>query len=112
MRKRPGGLFRTVGLAGTAASLCGAPVHANPAGASDGSPLQERVHGREAGRLFSASPAVWFEGLFAVPAQGGERRRLTEADANLLHPTVSPDGRWIAASRILHRREIRHRPLP
>lgn len=50
--------------------------------------------------------------LFEVPGEGGEPRRLTDADANLLHPRVSPDGRWIAATRVLHRREIRRRPLP
>jgi Tol biopolymer transport system component len=51
--------------------------------------------------------------LFAVPAaHGGESRRLTDDTANLLHPVVSPDGRWIAATRITHRRELRRMPLP
>jgi Tol biopolymer transport system component len=37
--------------------------------------------------------------LFAVARRGGEPRQLTRDDGNLLHPAVSPDGRWIAATR-------------
>lgn len=50
--------------------------------------------------------------LFTVSAEGGAPRRLTGEDANLLHPRVSPDWRWLAATRIVHRRELRRMPLP
>ncbi|HTQ42760.1 MAG TPA: hypothetical protein VMI75_08355 [Polyangiaceae bacterium] len=39
--------------------------------------------------------------LFAVPRAGGTPRRLSEEPtASLMHPRVSPDGRWIACTRI------------
>jgi Tol biopolymer transport system component len=44
--------------------------------------------------------------LFAVPAAGGEPRQLTADSANLLHPQISPDGKLIAASRLLQHKEI------
>ncbi len=44
--------------------------------------------------------------LFAVPRSGGEPRQLTHDAANLFHPQVSPDGRWIAATRIRHTKRI------
>jgi dipeptidyl aminopeptidase/acylaminoacyl peptidase len=40
--------------------------------------------------------------LFAIPAGGGVPRRLTSGAEHLLHPQVSPDGRWIAATRLTH----------
>ncbi len=45
--------------------------------------------------------------LFAIPAAGGMPRRLTSDAAHLLHPQVSPDGRWIAATRLVHVIEVR-----
>jgi Tol biopolymer transport system component len=45
--------------------------------------------------------------LFAIPAVGGTPRRLTSSAAHLLHPQVSPDGRWIAATRLTHVIEVR-----
>ena len=45
--------------------------------------------------------------LFAVPRAGGDPRQLTEDEANLIQPQVSPDGRWIAASRLHHGKEVR-----
>jgi Tol biopolymer transport system component len=45
--------------------------------------------------------------LFAIPAAGGVPRRLTSGTAHLLHPQVSPDGRWIAATRLSHVIEVR-----
>ena len=45
--------------------------------------------------------------LFAIPAAGGTPRRLTSGTAHLLHPQVSPDGRWIAATRLTHVIEVR-----
>jgi len=44
--------------------------------------------------------------LFIVPASGGMPRQLTADSANLLHPQVSPDGRFIAATRIMQERAI------
>lgn len=49
--------------------------------------------------------------LFAIPAAGGIPRRLTSASAHLLHPQVSPDGRWIAATRLTHVIEVRRMSL-
>ena len=45
--------------------------------------------------------------LFAIPAAGGMPRRLTSDTAHLLHPQVSPDGRWIAATRLTHEIQVR-----
>jgi len=45
--------------------------------------------------------------LFAIPAAGGTPRRLTNDEAHILHPQVSPDGRFIAATRLVHRIEVR-----
>jgi len=44
--------------------------------------------------------------LFIVPTGGGTPRQLTADSANLLHPQVSPGGRFIAATRILQERAI------
>jgi len=49
--------------------------------------------------------------LFLVPREGGEPSQLTRDDADLMHPRVSPDGRWIAATRMSHRKEIRRLPI-
>jgi Tol biopolymer transport system component len=50
--------------------------------------------------------------LFAISAAGGGvPRRLTSGTAHLLHPQVSPDGRWIAATRLEHRIEVRRMVL-
>jgi Tol biopolymer transport system component/ketosteroid isomerase-like protein len=45
--------------------------------------------------------------LFRVPATGGTPVQLTNDVANLLHPRVSPDGRWIAATRVINTKQIR-----
>ena len=45
--------------------------------------------------------------LFAIPAAGGLPRRLTSDAAHILHPQVSPDGRWIAATRLVHTIQVR-----
>ncbi|MGQ0713901.1 MAG: hypothetical protein ACT4PJ_09215 [Gemmatimonadaceae bacterium] len=47
--------------------------------------------------------------IFAIPAAGGTPRRLSTDPAHLLHPQVSPDGRFIAATRLVHRIEVRRR---
>jgi dipeptidyl aminopeptidase/acylaminoacyl peptidase len=45
--------------------------------------------------------------LFAIPAAGGLPRRLTTGAAHILHPQVSPEGRWIAATRLVHTIQVR-----
>lgn len=49
--------------------------------------------------------------LFTIPARGGLPLRLTSDDGHLLHPQVSPDGRHIAATRLVHHIEVRRMPL-
>ena len=49
--------------------------------------------------------------LFAVPRSGGPPRQLTDDSANLMHPQVSPDGRWIACTRMAQSKEIRRLKL-
>jgi Tol biopolymer transport system component len=44
--------------------------------------------------------------LFAIPRSGGPTRQLTNDPANLMHPQVSPDGRWIACTRMAQSKEI------
>ena len=50
--------------------------------------------------------------IFAVAPTGGVPRQLTHGDVNLMHPTVSPDGRLVAVSRIPWRKELRRMKLP
>jgi len=49
--------------------------------------------------------------IFAVPRSGGPSRQLTDDPANLMHPQVSPDGRWIACTRLVQSKEIRRLKL-
>ena len=44
--------------------------------------------------------------LYVVSRDGGEPRLLAQDEANLLHPQVSPDGRWVAVTRLGHQRRI------
>jgi Tol biopolymer transport system component len=44
--------------------------------------------------------------LFAIPRLGGDPRQLTDDAANLMHPCVSPNGRWIACTRSVQSKEI------
>ena len=60
--------------------------------------------------IYSALTASRMQ-LFAIPAAGGTPRRLTSAPAHLLHPQLSPDGRWIAATRLSHTIEVRRMSL-
>jgi TolB protein len=60
--------------------------------------------------IYSALSATRMQ-LFAIPATGGVPRRLTSGSAHLLHPQVSPDGRWIAATRLTHVIEVRRMTL-
>lgn len=45
--------------------------------------------------------------LMQVPTDGGEASVLTDVDGDLLHPRVSPDGRFVAATRVEQRKEVR-----
>ncbi|MGQ0704086.1 MAG: TolB family protein [Gemmatimonadales bacterium] len=45
--------------------------------------------------------------LFEIARGGGAPRQLTRDPHGILHPQVSPDGRWIAASRIRRSMELR-----
>jgi len=47
--------------------------------------------------------------LYGVSRAGGRAWLVAEDEANLLHPQVSPDGRWVAASRMVHERRIMRR---
>jgi len=49
--------------------------------------------------------------IFAIPRAGGAARQLTRGDVNMMHPSVSPDGRLVAASRIAWRKELRRTKL-
>jgi Tol biopolymer transport system component len=49
--------------------------------------------------------------LFSVARAGGASHQLTHDSGNLMHPRVSPDGRWIACTRIVQSRQIWRRPL-
>jgi Tol biopolymer transport system component len=49
--------------------------------------------------------------LFAVPRAGGAPKQLTHDTGNLMHPRVSPDGKWIAATRIVQSKQLWRRPL-
>jgi Tol biopolymer transport system component len=49
--------------------------------------------------------------LFAIPKIGGAPRQLTRDSGNLLHPKVSPDGRWIACTRLVQSKQIWRRRM-
>ncbi len=49
--------------------------------------------------------------LFVIPYFGGATRQLTQDSGNLMHPRVSPDGKWIACTRIVQSKQIWRRPL-
>lgn len=49
--------------------------------------------------------------LFSVPRAGGEPHQLTHEAGNLMQPRASPDGRWIACTRIVQSKQIWRRPL-
>ncbi len=44
--------------------------------------------------------------LFSISLSDRLSRQITHGPANLLHPQVSPDGRWIAATRVESRKEL------
>jgi WD40 repeat protein len=45
--------------------------------------------------------------IFTIPRAGGTARQVTHDASNMMHPSVSPDGRLAAASRIPWRKELR-----
>ena len=49
--------------------------------------------------------------LFAVARAGGSPSRLSDDDGHLMQPQVSPDGRWIAATRIEMTRQLWRRKV-
>ena len=49
--------------------------------------------------------------LFLVSRFGGESQQLTAEPANVLHAQISPNGLWIAATRLSQKKEIRRLPL-
>jgi Tol biopolymer transport system component len=49
--------------------------------------------------------------IFSVPRAGGAPLQLTHDSGNLMHPQVSPDGRWIACTRIVQSKQIWRRSL-
>lgn len=49
--------------------------------------------------------------IFAIARAGGAPRRITHDAANMMHPSVSADGRFVAASRIPWHKELRRMPL-
>jgi len=49
--------------------------------------------------------------IFSVPRAGGAPVQLTHDSGNLMHPRVSPDGRWIACTRIVQSKQIWRKPL-
>lgn len=44
--------------------------------------------------------------LFIIPSIGGVPHLLTHDSGNLMHPRVSPDGRWIACTRVVQSKQI------
>jgi Tol biopolymer transport system component len=49
--------------------------------------------------------------LFSLSHIGGAPRLLSRDSGNLLHPKVSPDGNWIACTRLVQSKQIWRRPL-
>jgi Tol biopolymer transport system component len=49
--------------------------------------------------------------LFAIPSTGGIVHQLTQGSGNLMHPRISPDGKWIACTWIVQSKQIWRRPL-
>jgi hypothetical protein len=48
---------------------------------------------------------------FVISREGGRPRRLTQDSADLMHPSVSPDGRWLAVTRLEQQKAVRRIPL-
>ncbi len=50
--------------------------------------------------------------LFSVPRDGGPARPITHAKGDLLHPRISPDGKWILCTHLQQSQQVWRRPLP
>lgn len=60
----------------------------------------------DGGAIVYAAPVSGRYRLYGVSRDGGDPWLVAEDEANLMHPQVSPDGRWVAVSRIAHERRI------
>jgi len=49
--------------------------------------------------------------LFSIPSSGGKPNRISSDYGNLMHPQVSPDGQWIASTRMDQVKELRRLKL-
>ena len=49
--------------------------------------------------------------IFSIPRTGGSPKKISDGPGNYLHPSVSPDGRWIACSEIETVQYLRRRAL-
>lgn len=49
--------------------------------------------------------------IFSVPRAGGAPVQLTHDSGNLMHPRISPDGKWIACTRMVQSKQIWQKPL-
>ena len=49
--------------------------------------------------------------LCSIFRDGGRSHQLTTDAANLIQPQISPDGRWIAATRVHRSKELRRMSL-
>jgi Tol biopolymer transport system component len=63
------------------------------------------------GLIYSAASPDRYQ-LFIVPIAGGTPRQLTSDSANYMHPSMSPDGKLVAATRLVHRKEVWRMPIP
>jgi len=49
--------------------------------------------------------------IFSIARSGGVPQQLTHDPDNLFHPKVSPDGRWIACTRMIKSEQILRQPM-
>jgi len=61
--------------------------------------------------VYSGLADGWMQ-LFVVPRTGGAPKQLSHDSGNLMHPHVSPDGRWIACTRIVQSQQVWRQELP
>jgi Tol biopolymer transport system component len=96
-------------------SIIYAASEAPPSSNNSLQPDPQNPSHRPAGNAsFSGPPVIYSENrlqLFSIPRAGGQPTQLTHDSANLMHPRVSPDGRFIAATRISQSKQILRRPL-
>jgi hypothetical protein len=56
--------------------------------------------------IFSALDGDDRMALYSIPAGGGAVKTVARDAHNLMHPVVSPDGRWIACTRVMTTQEL------